>query len=120
MTAKPTGGASAYACISSLMNAAIGAGVLSVPCAFSYLGIVLGPTIMLIVVCMEVSSLCILVRTAEQFTVSSYQELVLVRFGSRSGLPPLLPNRHSRHFRRVAQQMEACSGHPPTSNVPVC
>ncbi|KAK3246004.1 hypothetical protein CYMTET_44448 [Cymbomonas tetramitiformis] len=84
MTAKPTGGASAYACISSLMNAAIGAGVLSVPCAFSYLGIVLGPTIMLIVVCMEVSSLCILVRTAEQFTVSSYQELVLVRFGSRS------------------------------------
>jgi len=76
-------GGTAMNSVFTLMNAAVGAGVLSIPYAFKCLGVALGPIIALTIVCLEISTLCILVRAGDRMGANSYQDLVLAAFGQK-------------------------------------
>eukprot|EP00002_Diphylleia_rotans_P013778 TRINITY_DN2681_c0_g1_i1.p1 TRINITY_DN2681_c0_g1~~TRINITY_DN2681_c0_g1_i1.p1 ORF type:complete len:456 (+),score=95.89 TRINITY_DN2681_c0_g1_i1:46-1413(+) len=77
--------ASTFSSIFNLTNTTVGAGVLTIPYAFSKTGLLLGVALMLVVSFMAATCHMLLVDLADKTKCTSYRELAIYTFGPRAG-----------------------------------
>ncbi|KAI8476075.1 MAG: AAAP aminoacid transporter 5 [Monoraphidium minutum] len=80
---QDTGGASSMSSVATLLNSAVGAGVLSLPYAFACAGLLGGIVLCLVVAGAESFSLYVLSKFAERYDAHSYGSLVRKALGRK-------------------------------------
>ena len=70
-----------WACAFTLMNSCFGSGILSMPFAFANLGLAFSPLLTVTIGLTEIFTLCILVHQGRRHNLTSYQQLVELKFG---------------------------------------